>query len=298
MQFAIDHIPVLLHEVIHSLRLSAGDTVIDGTINGGGHARAMGASVGAKGTLLGIDRDCVLIEDLHSHMQEFAAGRVELACGSFGDIEAIAATFGIGVAHGVLMDLGFSSYHVDASGRGFSFLRDEPLDMRYDTQERTARTILNDWGEDEIEWMLRTYGEERFSRRIAQGILEARTVKPIDRTGDLVEIIRRAIPSRYRHGKTHMATKTFQAVRVAVNDEHAEIEKGIAGAVSLLAPRGRLAVITFNSLEDRMVKQAFAGAERQGLLTRITKKPTAPSPEEIRANARARSAKLRVIEKI
>lgn len=299
MQSVVEHTPVLLHEVLDSLRLSAGDTVIDGTINGGGHARAIAARIGATGILLGIDRDSAVVEALRLHLQEFGVGRMELVCGSFGDIETIAATHGIHTARGILLDLGFSSYHVDASGRGFSFLRDEPLDMRYDvTQERTARIILNSWSEDEIEWMLRTYGEERFSKRIAASIIEARKAHSIERTGDLVAVIKRAIPSRYRHGRAHMATKAFQALRIAVNDEYAEIEKGIAGALSLLSSGGRLSVIAFHSREDRIVKQALVNAERQGNIIRITKKPIVPSKKEMHVNIRSRSAKMRVAEKI
>lgn len=283
------HTPVLLKEVLTFLNLQPGDSVIDATINGGGHAEAMLERVGKQGKLLGIDWDCGLIDELRSTHHELQAKNVALVCGNFADIENIAKQNGFSKVEGILFDLGFSSYHIEQSGRGFSFRKDEPLDMRYDTTSPlTASHIVNSWQERAIRRVLGEYGEERFAPRIARRIVETRRRKRIERTRELVELLGVALPGWYRRRKIHFATKTFQALRIAVNNELENIQRGVAEAVSLLADGGRLAVISFHSLEDRIVKNIFNNK----------KKPVRASPEECIRNSRARSAKLRVFEKV
>lgn len=263
--------------------------MIDATINEGGHAEVMVERVGERGKLLGIDRDCGLINALRSTNHALRANNVALVCGNFADIENIAKQNGFLEVQGILFDLGFSSYHIEQSGRGFSFRKDEPLDMRYDiTSPLTASHIVNSWQERVIERVLREYGEERFARRIARRIEEARKRKRIERTGELVELLGGALPGWYRRRRIHFATKTFQALRIAVNNELENIQHGIAGAMCVLGRGGQLLVISFHSLEDRIVKNIFNNK----------KKPVRASLEECERNPRARSAKLRVFEKM
>ncbi len=292
------HIPVLLNEVMEFLNPLPGGRYIDGTVNGGGHAKEILDRVGKDGMVLGIDRDSALIAELkkrYADRPQFVAVQ-----GSYGDIDHIAATHGFGLVNGILLDLGFSSYHVDASGRGFSFLRDEPLDMRYDTATTrlTAATIVNNWSEQELMRIAKEYGEERFARHIARKIAEERKRKHIRSTYELAEIIRGAIPRQAQNGKIHPATRMFQALRIAVNDELGELRRGLEKGFDLLMSGGVMAVISFHSLEDGMVKQQFRIKEKEGIARIITKKPLGATAEEIRMNPRGRSAKLRVAEKL
>ena len=293
------HTPVLLKEVLHYLALDKGYKAVDGTVNGGGHAWAISEVVGSKGKVLGIDRDKDLINRLRDRVKAEHKKNIEAVEGSFADIEEIAHEHSMNLVDAVLLDLGFSSYHLEESGRGFSFIRNEILDMRYDTSRNpTAHDILMRFSLNELEKIFHEYGEEQFSRQIAKAILEARKRGDILWTKDLVGIIESAVPAWYKHRKTHPATKVFQALRIAVNDELSHIPRGIQGALQILKPGGRLAIISFHSLEDRIVKTTFSLFKKEGLIKNITKKPVVPSREEIRLNPRSRSSKLRIAEKI
>ena len=286
------HKPVLLNEVLAYLNPREGGVFIDATINGGGHATAIAERIGKEGKLLGIDRDHELIKKLN-------ASSFVVVCDTFANIKEVAEEQGFTQVDGILFDLGFSSFHVDISGRGFSFLRDELLDMRYDTTTGvTAKDIIGNWTEEKLRSLFVTLGEERYARRIARRIVEERMQKPIETTAELVEIIRTAVPPVYTHGRIHFATRTFQALRMRVNDELEHVAKGIREAISLLCRGGRIAVISFHSGEDRLVKEVFRSEEEKGVLKRITKKPVPASEAECEENPRARSAKLRVAERI
>ena len=290
------HTPVLLDEVLNIFNPQPSERYIDGTINGGGHAKKILDLVGEGGALLGIDRDKTLIE----HLKKTFEGKKNLiaVCGSYADIHTIGATYGFGSVNGILLDLGFSSYHVDQSGRGFSFLRDEPLDMRYDINNQlTACTIVNKWSRQELERIAKEYGEERFAGRIAATIVRERSRKSIQTTADFVRVIRESIPNAAQHGKIHFATRMFQALRIAVNDELGHLTTGLEKGINLLIPGGKMIVISFHSLEDGVVKRIFRLKNKEAILDIITKKPLVATSEEIRNNPRSRSAKLRAIIK-
>lgn len=293
------HKPVLLKEVLEQLDLQQGETVVDGTINGGGHAMAMLGLIGPQGRLLGIDRDRELIQRLQERIQNEHIQNISVVHGNFSEIISLTKQCGFEPVQKILLDLGFSSYHVDESERGFSFQHDEPLDMRYNKDSgESARDLLAKLPAEEIADILKQYGEERFARSIARRIIEERKKKSISTTGDLVEIVARSIPGWYRRSRMHFATRTFQALRIAANRELEHISEGVRAAVDLLASGGRIAIISFHSLEDRIVKQTFNLLKKDGLVIVKTKKPIVPSREEIIANPRARSAKLRVAEKV
>ncbi|TSC68693.1 MAG: 16S rRNA (cytosine1402-N4)-methyltransferase [Parcubacteria group bacterium Gr01-1014_66] len=292
------HKPVMLNEVLKYLDPQPGGKFIDTTINGGGHASAIAERIGKKGKLLGIDRDCALIKVL-SAKYEIRDTRYELVCANFSDVTSVAREHGFTNVDGILFDLGFSSFHIEESGRGFSFQKDEMLDMRYDTGSgRPAREIINRFSDKELADILFKLGGERFARRIARRVVEERQRTRIETTTQLVEVIKRAVPAGYRHGRIHFATRTFQALRMFVNDELEHVAKGVADAISLLRHGGRVVVISFHSGEDRIVKELFRQEERNGTAYRITKKPVRTSKAEAEENPRSRSAKLRVLEKI
>lgn len=288
------HIPVLKVEVLGALRPAASQDFIDATVDGGGHALAVLECTKPDGRLLGIDRDAELLAALGARAREAVGQRLTLVHGDFRDIGRIAPDAGFSRVHGILMDLGMSSEQLEGSARGFSFLRDEPLDMRYDTREPlTAADILNTWRRDELERIFRIYGEERHARRFAEKIVEHRHKTKFSRTRQLVEVLGRVAR---RTERIHPATRVFQALRIAVNDELESLRVALPHALDLLVPAGRLAVISFHSLEDRIVKTVFRAAPAQFRI--ITKKPIVPTREEIRDNPRSRSAKLRVIERM
>ena len=291
------HIPVLKKEVLELLHPEKGQIFIDGTINGGGHAKAILENVGKEGMVLGIDWDCEIAASIKKRFEEFP--NIAVVCGNYADMEQIAHECHINGIDGVLLDLGFSSYHIDQSGRGFSFLRDEPLDMRYNTTEGvTAENLLNRWSEKDIFHILREYGEERFARRIARAICEARKKKKIQTTQELVEIVVRSFPHVARKWKIHPATRTFQALRMTVNRELENLARGLSQAYTLLRSGGTVAVISFHSGEDRIVKRFFQDMQREKKMEIKTKKPIRPTEEEIWENPRARSAHLRVAKKL
>lgn len=293
------HTPVLLKEVLDFLDPKAGETFIDATVNGGGHARAIAERVGSAGRVIGIDWDADIIRESSARNQELNIVNIDLVCGSYTDIKKIAEEREIKNVDGILFDLGFSSYHLDASGRGFSFLRDEPLDMRYSTDDNalTAEKIVNTWPQEEIAEMLWRDGEERWARRIARGIASARIKRKIVSSKVLADIVAVSVP-RSATGRIHPATRTFQALRIAVNHELESMAGVLPIAGDMLALGGRLAVISFHSLEDRIAKTFFKEEEKKGILQIATKKPISASSEEIRINSRSRSARLRGAIKI
>ena len=292
------HTPVFLNEVLDIFNPQPGQTYVDATVNGGGHTRALADRVGNTGRVIGIDLDSKLIEKLNMRNEQEGRKNIELAHGNYADLGSILERFGYAHVNGILFDLGFSSYHVDESGRGFSFLHDEPLDMRYDptSYELTAEQIINTWSEQAIENVIRTLGQERYSRRIASHIVAERKKKRIGTTMLLARIIRTSIPVRSMT-RIHPATRTFQALRIVVNDELGNIERAMGTAVEKLSPGGRLIVISFHSLDDRRIKHFFQKSKKEGLLAILTPKPLKPSIEEITINPRARSAKLRAVYK-
>ena len=312
------HIPVLREEVVEILNPKPGQIFIDANVNGGGHARVIAERVGLKGRVIGMDWDCGLLKEstlrLRSHPSQSYGGQagqalqlnsgqgiknIELVCENFANIETVAKKLGLKNIDGILFDLGFSSYHIEKSGRGFSFMRDEPLDMRYNQQhELTAKKIINEWPQDAIANLLREYGEERYAHRIATGIVTARRQKNIHTTAELVGVIRRNVPHAYLKGRLHFATRTFQALRIAVNHELENLTKALEGSLAVLFPGGRIAVISFHSLEDRAVKSFFNEYQKRGAVKIINKKLIRPTIKEIKENPRARSARLRGAEKI
>jgi len=288
------HIPVLQKEVIEYLDPKPNENFIDCTIGEGGHTLAILEKNGPEGKVLGIEWDPELYKNLKKEIPRWNLGkRVVLVNDSYTNLKEIVEREKFQPVSGILFDLGFSSWHLEESGRGFSFEKNEPLDMRYNLENPlTAEKIVNNWPEREIEKILREYGEERFARRIAREIVQERKIKPIKITFQLVETIKKATPIWYHHRKIHPATRTFQALRIAVNDELKNLEIALPQAVEILEKDGKLAVISFHSLEDRIVKNFF----RENLKV-ITKKPIRPFLEEIELNPRSRSAKLRVGQK-
>lgn len=304
------HEPVLLGEVVELMGIKAGGQYVDGTVGGGGHASAILERAGFEGRLLGIDRDA---EALSRAAEELSAWgtRCVLEYGNFADMIEIAQRHGLSKVDGVLLDLGMSSDQVDDAARGFSFQQDGPLDMRMDrTQDLTAAGLVNDLDETSLASLLWKLGEESASRRIARAIAAARREHRIETTGQLAEIVLRAKGGR--RGRIHPATKTFQALRMAVNGEPESLERGLEAALNLVATGGRVAVISFHSLEDRMAKQVFArhvgrweslpAGGRRWIGERpaarwITRRPVTATGEEIGRNPRARSAKLRIAER-
>ncbi len=283
------HIPVLKKEVLYYLNPRPGENFVDCTFGEGGHSLAILKENEPDGKVLGIDRTHKMIDDFGKEEE-----RLMLKQGKFSDLGKIVKESGFSPVNGVLFDLGMSSWHIDESKKGFSFKNDEPLDMRYDREEDLkASDILNDFDLKEIESILKNYGEERFSFRIAKKIIEERKRKKIERTGDLVEIIRKATPGWYHRRRIHFATKTFQALRIAVNEELKEIEQGLKESINILESGGRIVVISFHSLEDRIVKNFFRDNSKENKLRILTKKPVTADFKEVAINHRSRSAKLR-----
>jgi len=290
------HRPVLLHEVSELLAIQPDDTVVDATLGGAGHAEHMVEKLGEKGIFLGIDADSAAIERAREKLAASKA-RVILEQGNFRNVGSYLGKHMIQSVDKALFDLGWSSYQLK-SGRGFSFLADEPLVMTYaDTGATlTAETIVNTWGEESIADILYGWGDERYSRRIARAIVDVRANHAIRTSKELASIVAQAVPPVYRRGKTHPATKTFQALRIAVNDEFGALKESVDSLWQHIAPHGRIAIITFHSTEDREVKQMFRELAATGG-TLVTRKPLVPTREEVLQNPRARSSKLRCIEK-
>ena len=294
------HIPVLKKEVIQSLGPKANENFIDCTIGFGGHGLALLEIIKPNGRVLGIDWDGESLYRLESKIEKLKIKeRLILVNDNFANLQEIVKRKKFNSVNGLFLDLGYSSWHLEKSGRGFGFLKDEPLDMRYnENSELTAEKIINYYSLEELVKFLKEYGEERFSYKIAQEIIKQRNVKPITRTSQLVEVVKRATPIYYQRKKIHCATKTFQAIRVAVNDELNNLNKVLSSALKVLEEGGRIVVISFHSLEDRIVKRFFKEEAKKNNLIIINKKPVVPSKEEIKNNHRSRSAKLRTAIKI
>jgi 16S rRNA (cytosine1402-N4)-methyltransferase len=307
-----EHRPVLLDEVIERLRCTAGKYFVDGTVGGGGHAQAILEKTAPDGRLIGIDWDAEALAKAQSNLQPYKE-RLVLVRENFARIGPVLARLHVEAADGILLDLGLSSFQVDAAERGFSFSQPGPLDMRMDTREETtAAQLVNALSEQELADLIWSFGEERWNRRIARNIVRVRAEAPIETTERLAEVVRKAIPAGKRSRKRHPATRTFQALRMAVNRELDNLRIFLRGALDLLRPSGRLAIISFHSLEDRVVKQAFSNwarscrcpaqlplcqCEGRPLALLVNKKPVVPGEEEIQENPRARSGRLRVVEK-
>jgi 16S rRNA (cytosine1402-N4)-methyltransferase len=289
-----DHEPVLLAEVLAALDPARGGTFVDCTVGLGGHARALLEAGAAH--LIGCDRDQEALRVARERLAGFG-DRVTLWHADYRDIPALLRTRGTREVAGVLADLGVSSMQLEAEGRGFSFRRDEPLDMRMDQSSGpTVADLLRDVPEDELADVIYQFGEERHSRRIARSIVNARRARPIATTGELAAIVRRAVP-HLGYQRIDPATRTFQALRIWVNRELDGLEAFVRAAVQLLAPAGRVAIISFHSLEDRVIKHTMRDLEREGLVRLPSRKPIVPGGEETDKNPRARSAKLRAAER-
>ncbi len=288
------HKSVLLTELIEGLALKEGDVVVDATVNGGGHAEAVGKSIGAGGVIIGIDLDTDALERAKKRLEGISS-RVILVQGNFRDMKDILLKNNSTEVNAVIFDFGLSSDQLDNSGRGFSFQRDEPLLMTFEKgSTQTAADIVNTAPESELADIIYRYGEERGSRRIARAIVEARRDERILTSGRLAAVV--AVAVRHR-GKIHPATKTFQALRIATNDELSSIEEGLEAAKGALRVHGRIGAISFHSLEDRVVKRAFRAWEQAGSGKVMNKKPIIAGLEEAKENPRARSARLRFFEK-
>jgi len=295
----VTYIPVLQKEVLEYFDQKPNENFIDCTIGEGGHTLAILEKNGPKGKVLGIEWDPELYKKLSRSDLDRLKARLILVNDNFANLEEIAKSQKFRSVSGILFDLGMSSWHLEESGRGFSFQKKEPLDMRYNPQNPlTAEKIVNYWSALEIEKILEIHGEERFSKQIAKYIISFREVKPIKTTSQLVEIIKKATPDWYHRRKIHPATKTFQALRIAVNDELNNLEKALPKALNILKPGGRIVAISFQSLEDRIIKNFLKEKAKENILKILTKKPIKPSLEEIKINPRSRSAKLRAAEKL
>lgn len=292
------HIPVLLDEVIKYLDPKPGGKFIDATINGGGHALAIIERILPGGRLLGLEWDPVLYQNLKIKVQS-TDSKVILENTSYVNLYEVAEKNDFLECDGILFDLGMSSWQIEESGRGFSFQKDEPLDMRFDPTNgrQTAAEIINKYSEDNLVRILKNFGEEKFAKVIAREIVKTRKERTIISTWQLVEIVRKAVPFWYRRSRIHFATRTFQALRIEVNHELENIEAGLGQAVEVLRANGRLAVISFHSLEDRIVKYFFREQQKQNFLKILTKKPVRANLPEITNNPRARSGKLRAGKK-
>ena len=295
------HIPVLLHEVVEALDPKPGEFIIDGTVDGGGYARAILDRMQGKGRLLGVDWDSAMAEKAEAVLDSYRnqAMGIQIVCGNFGELPEILAREKLGRADGLVLDLGFSSEQLEAAGwrtgRGFSFENDEPLLMTYSDEMPPVRELLKKVNEREIEEIIRTFGEERFARRIARAIKERLRKGTIATSREFSETIRRAVPAGYERGRIHPSTRTFMAFRIYANHELENLQETIGALPSVVRFGARVVVVSFHSLEDRIVKRGFSECAKKGEALLLTKKPIIPTRDEIRENPRSRSAKLRAI---
>ena len=298
------HIPVLAEEVLKILDCQPGGIYVDATLGEGGHAKMILSASSPNGLLIGIDRDLNALRIARETLDNFRE-RTKLTHGNFKNLKQICHSINVSEADGILMDLGMSSNQLEQTHRGFSFkFPEDPLDMQMDeTADLTAAEILNQFSEGTLRDILWRYGEEQWAAAIAREIVSTRKVAPLKQVKDLISAIKRAIPSKARHGRRHMATKTFQALRIVVNQELDSLRQGLEAGLSLLSPGGRMAIISFHSLEDRIVKQSFINAHKNPgafegkRFSILTRHPVRPTQKEIEANPRSRSAKLRAIER-
>lgn len=307
-----NHVSVLLHETVDGLQVKPAGVYVDGTLGGGGHSYEICKRLDSDGKLIGMDQDAEALEAAKEHLREFE-DRTTFVKSNYEQMGQVLKEQGIGKVDGIILDLGVSSYQLDNAERGFSYREDAPLDMRMDReQQMSAREIVNGYSQEELIRVIREYGEERYAGSIARNICRHRENKPIETTFELVEIIRTSMPAKARNGKGHPAKRTFQAIRIECNRELEVLEEALEHMVDLLDDGGRLAIITFHSLEDRLVKTSFrryenpcicppdfpicvCGKKSKGKV--ITRKPIIPSDEEAERNTRAKSAKLRIFEK-
>lgn len=305
------HKSVLLNETIDGLNIKPDGIYVDGTLGGGGHAYEVCRRLGEKGSIVGIDQDAAAIEAASARLKDFGE-KVTIVRSNYCDMKSKLHELGIDKVDGIVLDLGVSSYQLDTAERGFSYREDAPLDMRMDTRQKmTARDIVNDYTEADLYRVIRDYGEDKFAKNIAKHIVQARAVKPVETTAELAEIIRASIPMKFQKKSGHPAKRTFQAIRIELNRELDVLRDSLDDMIDLLNPGGRLCIITFHSLEDRIVKSAFrknenpctcppdfpvcvCGKKSKGSI--ITKKPILPSEEELEYNSRSKSAKLRIFE--
>ena len=305
------HKSVLLNETIDGLNIKPDGIYVDGTLGGGGHAYEVCRRLGEKGSIVGIDQDAAAIEAASARLKDFGE-KVTIVRSNYCDMKSKLHELGIDKVDGIVLDLGVSSYQLDTAERGFSYREDAPLDMRMDTRQKmTARDIVNDYTEADLYRVIRDYGEDKFAKNIAKHIVQARAVKPVETTAKLSEIIRASIPMKFQKKSGHPAKRTFQAIRIELNRELDVLRDSLDDMIDLLNPGGRLCIITFHSLEDRIVKSAFrknenpctcppdfpvcvCGKKSKGSI--ITKKPILPSEEELEYNSRSKSAKLRIFE--
>lgn len=305
------HKSVLLNETIDGLNIKPDGIYVDGTLGGGGHAYEVCRRLGEKGSIVGIDQDAAAIEAASARLKDFGE-KVTIVRSNYCDMKSKLHELGIDKVDGIVLDLGVSSYQLDTAERGFSYREDAPLDMRMDTRQKmTARDIVNDYAEADLYRVIRDYGEDKFAKNIAKHIVQARAVKPVETTAELSEIIRASIPMKFQKKSGHPAKRTFQAIRIELNRELDVLRDSLDDMIDLLNPGGRLCIITFHSLEDRIVKSAFrknenpctcppdfpvcvCGKKSKGSI--ITKKPILPSEEELEYNSRSKSAKLRIFE--
>ncbi len=306
-----EHKPVLLHETIDSLRVKPDGIYVDGTLGGGGHAYELCSRLGPQGRLIGIDQDDDAVAAAGERLAVYG-DRVAIVRSNYEQMGQVLDGLGIGKVDGIYLDLGVSSFQFDTAERGFSYREDAPLDMRMDRRQAlTAADVVGSYTEEELARIIRDYGEERFAGPIARQIVKRRKQTPVETTGQLAEIIKEAVPMKFRAVGGHPARRTFQALRIEVNRELEVLENSIDAMIARLAPKGRLSIITFHSLEDRIVKNRFRENEnpcicppdfpvcmcgRKSRGTVITRRPIVPAEEEIEENKRCRSAKLRVFE--
>ncbi len=294
------HKSVLLKSSIDGLDIHHGDIYLDGTIGSGGHAEYALEKTRGVLTVIGLDKDSDALERSKNRLRNYS--KLILKEASYGDMDKVLNELKIQKIHRIMLDLGLSSNQLETSGRGFSFQKDEPLLMTFnkniESKDLTAKVIVNTWQESNIADIIYGYGEERYSRRIARAIVNYREKKSIDTTSELAEIIKQAVPIFYRRARIHPATKTFQALRIAVNDELNTLKEGLAKGFEKLIKGGRMAVISFHSLEDRIVKNFNKQKTEKGEAKIINKKPVTASLKEIKENPRSRSAKLRILEKL
>lgn len=292
------HVPVLLKEIIKYANLGDGKRFVDATLDGGGHTRAISEQYGDAIKILAIEYDPVEVEEFKTTNVELLP-HITLVHDSYVNLPVIVKQYNF-PPDAIVMDLGLSSWHYEKSHRGFTFQKDELLDMRFnpDANDLTAAIIINTWTQQEIQEILEKYGEEQFAVEISMAIVNRRQSGPLVTTTDLVSVIQDTVPNWYRHRKIHCATKTFQALRLTVNDELNTVEQGVRAAIEVLAPGGRLLVISFHGLEDKIVREIFKEKTKTGVIRWVTRDTIKPTWSEIQANPRSRSAKMKIIEKL
>ena len=309
---AFEHVSVLLHETVDGLNVRPDGTYVDATLGGGGHAFEVCSRLGDKGRFIGIDQDADAIRAASERLAGFGE-KVTIIRSNYRDMKLQLQTIGVDKVDGIVLDLGVSSYQLDTAERGFSYRADAPLDMRMDQRQKmTAGDIVNGYSEAELYRVIRDYGEDRFAKNIAKHIVAERAKGPVETTGQLNEIIRHAIPMKIQKTSGHPSKRTFQAIRIELNHELDVLRDSLDDMIDMLSPGGRICIITFHSLEDRIVKSAFRKNENPctcpshfpvcvcGKISKgkvVTRKPILPSEEEMESNSRSKSAKLRIFER-